>query len=114
MESLKVNIHSPYERKRKALKRQELQDCVRRRYSVIMPSPSTQNKLVDDFPRVTVRKINICYHEDELIRFWRQNKEAYDFKEEERRDLAFFHRRDMVARNSLCHQLCEHFICKYF
>jgi hypothetical protein len=74
MESLKVNIHSPHERKWKALKRQELQDDVRRRYSVIMPSPSTWYKLVDDFPRVTGRKINICYHEDELISFWRQNK----------------------------------------
>jgi hypothetical protein len=95
------------------LKWQELQDGVRRRYSVILPSPSIGNKLVDDFPQVTGHKINICYHEDELIRFWRQNKEAYDFKEEEeRRDLALFHRRDMAARNSLCRQLCEHFICK--
>jgi hypothetical protein len=50
MEILKVNIHSPYKRKRKALKRQELQDGVRRRYNVIMPSPSTWTKLVDDFP----------------------------------------------------------------
>jgi hypothetical protein len=41
MESLKVNIYLPYERKRKALKRQELQNGVRRRYNVIMPSPST-------------------------------------------------------------------------
>jgi hypothetical protein len=49
MEILKVNIHSPYKRKGKALKRQELQDGVRR-YSVIMPSPSTWTKLVDDFP----------------------------------------------------------------
>jgi hypothetical protein len=114
MENLKVNIHSPYERKRKTLKQQELQDGVRRTYNVIMPAPSTWNKLVDDFPRVTEDKINICYHEDELIRFWRQNKEAYNFKEEEeeRRELAFFHRRDMAARNSLCRQLCEHFICK--
>jgi hypothetical protein len=112
MESLKVNIYSPYERKRKALKRQELQDGVRRRYGVKMPSPSTWNKLLDDFPRVSGRNINVCYHEDELIRFWRQNKEAYDFKKEEMRELAFFHRRDMAARNSLCRQLCEQFISK--
>nr|AWA44939.1 hypothetical protein SO29L03_000005 [Saccharum officinarum] len=54
---------------------ESLKDDVRRRYSVIMPSPTTWNKLVDDFPR-----------------------ETYDFKEEEeRRDLAFFHRRDMAT-----------------
>jgi hypothetical protein len=44
MESLKVRIRSPYERNRKALKRQELQVDVRRRFGVIMPSMTTWNK----------------------------------------------------------------------
>jgi len=39
---------------------------------------------------VTGRPLNYYNSEDELMSFWRQNKEAYDFKDA--REMAFFHR----------------------
>jgi hypothetical protein len=37
------------------------------------------------------RHLNYYNSEDELMSFWRQNKEAYDFKEaEDAREMAFF------------------------
>jgi hypothetical protein len=64
---------------------------------------------------VTKRKINVCYHEDELIDFWQQNKEAHNHQEaEERREIAFFHRRAMEVPNPLSHQLCEYLILEFF
>ena len=108
VESLKIRVHSPHERYRRALQRQERQLEVRRRYSVRMPSASTWNKLLEDFPRVTGRKLNWRFPDEELMSFWRQNKEAYDFREaEESRELAFFHRRAMEGPNHLRRQLCE-------
>ena len=115
MESLKPNFHSPREKKRKILQRQELQEDVRRRYSVIMPSMSTWNMLPDDLRHAIGANFDARYNEEELIMFWRVNKERYDFMEaEERREIAFFHRRAKLARNPLRRQLCEHFISILF
>ena len=71
------------------------------RYGVEMPSWKTRNRILKDFPRVTGRQLSFYNNEAELISFWRQNKEAYDFKEaEDAREMAFFHRH-------LNHRLCE-------
>jgi hypothetical protein len=49
---------------------------------------------------VTGRKLNFYKNEDELMSFWWQNKESYDFKEaEDKREMDFF-------RNELRH-ICE-------
>ena len=66
---------------------------VRMRYGVEMPSWKIHNRILEDFPRVTGRPLNYYNSEDELMSFWRQNKEAYDFKEaEDKREMVFFHR----------------------
>ena len=73
---------------------------VRMRYGVEMPSWKTHTSILEDFPRVTGRQLSFSNNEAELISFWRQNKEAYDFKEaKDKREMAFFHRH-------LC-RLCE-------
>ena len=80
--------------------RQEKQIEVRTKYGVEMPSWKTCNRILDDFPRVIGRQLNFYNSEAELMSFWRQNKEAYDFKEtKDKREMTFLHRH-------LCH-LCE-------
>jgi hypothetical protein len=80
--------------------REEKKMEVRMRYGVQMSSWKTCNQIAEDFPRVTDRKLYFYNNEDELMSFWRQNKEAYDFKESEHeREMAFFH-------NELRH-ICE-------
>ena len=70
--------------------REEKQMEVRMRYGVEMPSWKTHNKILEDFPRVTGRQLSFYNNEAELMSFWRQNKEAYDFKEaEDKREMAF-------------------------
>ena len=66
---------------------------VRMRYGVEMPSWKTRNRILEDLSRVTGRRLSFYNNEAELMSFWRQNKEAYDFKEaEDAREVAFFHR----------------------
>jgi hypothetical protein len=56
--------------------------------------------ILEDFPWVIGRPLNYYNIKDELMSFWRQNKEAYDFKEaEDGREMTLFHRR--------IHHLCE-------
>ena len=63
------------------------------RYGVEMPSWKTCNRILEGFPRVTGRQLCFYNNEAELMSFWRQNKEDYDFKEaEDKRDMAFFRR----------------------
>jgi hypothetical protein len=84
----------------KSLMREENKMEVRVRYEVQMSSWKTRNRILEDFPRVTGRKLDFYKNEDELMSFWRQNKEAYDFKEaEDKREMDFFH-------NELRH-ICE-------
>jgi hypothetical protein len=84
----------------KSLMREEKKMEVRVRYEVQMSSWKTRNRILEDFPRVTGRKLDFYKNEDELMSFWRQNKEAYDFKEaEDKREMDFFH-------NELRH-ICE-------
>jgi hypothetical protein len=62
---------------------------------------------------MTSKKLNLVYHKDELMSFWRQNKEAYDPREpEEAREIAFFHRRAQEGSRPLNRHLCEYFISK--
>jgi hypothetical protein len=78
----------------------EKQMEVKMRYGVDMPSWKTRNRILEDFPRVTGWQLSFYNNEAELMSFWRQNKEAYDFKEaEDKRDMAFFQRH--------LHRLCE-------
>ena len=63
------------------------------RYRVQMPSWKTRNQILEDFPRVTGRQLSFYNNEAKLMSLWRQNKEAYDFKEaEDKREMAFLHR----------------------
>ena len=72
---------------------EEKQIEVRTRYGVEMPSWKTRNKILEDFPWVTDRQLNFYNNEAELMSFWQQNKEAYDFKgAEDAREMAFFHK----------------------
>jgi hypothetical protein len=73
---------------------------VRMRYGVDMPSWKTRNRILEDFPWVTGRPLNYYNSEDELMSFWRQNKEAYDFKEVE-------DAWEMVFSHMHIHRLCE-------
>jgi hypothetical protein len=71
----------------------EKQMEVKMRYGVEMPSWKTRNRILEDFPRVTGRPRNYYNSEDKLMSFWRQNKEAYDFKEaEDAREMTFSHK----------------------
>ena len=98
MERLK--IHSPLDKGWKRWMREEKQMEVRMRYGVKMPSWKTHNRILEDFPRVTGRQLSFYNNEADLMSFWRQNKETYDFKEaEDKREMAFFQRH-------LC-RLCE-------
>jgi thymidylate synthase len=98
VERLKVRL--PLEKEMKSLMREEKKMEVRMRYGVQMPSWKTRNQIAEDFPRVTGRKLHFYNNKDELMSFWRQNKEVYDFKEsEDEREMAFFH-------NEL-HHICE-------
>jgi hypothetical protein len=84
----------------KSLMREEKKMEVRMRYGVLMPSWNTCNRILEDFPRVTGRKLDFYKNEDELMSFWQQNKESYDFKEaEDKREMDFF-------RDELRH-ICE-------
>ena len=66
---------------------------VRMRYGVEMPSWKTRNRILEDLSRVTGRRLSFYNNEAELMSFWRQNKEAYDFKEaEDAREMTFFYR----------------------
>jgi hypothetical protein len=63
---------------------------------------------------VTGRRLSWYFEELELITFWRQHKETYDFKEaEDAREEAFFKRRQeedwakKLAKKSLRRRLCE-------
>jgi hypothetical protein len=82
---------------------------VRRKYGVEMPSWKTSNRILEDFPRVTGQQLNFHYNDDQLMSFWRQNKEAYDFREaEDAREHAFFHMRvQEEGGKALKHRLCE-------
>ena len=61
------------------------------RYEVEIPSWKTRNRILEDFPRVTGRQLSFYNNEAKLMSLWRQNKEAYDFKEaEDAREMAFF------------------------
>ena len=72
---------------------EEKQIEVRMRYGVEMSSWKNHNRILEDFPQVTGRQLSFYNNEAELISFWRQNKEAYDFKEDgDKREMAFFHR----------------------
>ena len=91
MERLK--IHLPLEKGTKCWIREEKQMEVRMRYGVEMPSWKTCNRILEDFPRVTGRQLNFYNNEAELMSFWRQDKEAYNFKEaEDAWEMTFFHR----------------------
>jgi hypothetical protein len=95
----RLKVYSPLEKEMKYLMREKKME-VRMRYGVQMPSWKTHNQIAVDFPRVTVWKLHFYNDEDELMSFWQQNKEAYDFKESENeREMAFFH-------NELRH-ICE-------
>jgi hypothetical protein len=75
----------------KSLMREEKKMEVRVRYEVQMSSWKTRNRILEDFPRVVGRKLDFYKNEDELMSFWRQNKEACDFKEaEDKREMDFF------------------------
>jgi hypothetical protein len=96
----RLKIHSPLEKDKKRWMREEKQMDVRMRYGVDMPSWKTRNRILEDFPRVTGRPLNYYNSEDELMSFWRQNKEAYDFKEVE-------DAWEMVFSHMHIHRLCE-------
>jgi hypothetical protein len=119
MAELKGNAHSPYMRERKRVKLHKLREDVRKRYSVIGPSVHTWNLLGGDSDRATDGKYKQKHDSEELIRFWRVNKERYDFMDaEHRRKFEFFFRqRDRALQrackekaNPLCRWICEHLI----
>jgi hypothetical protein len=49
--------------------RQEKPIEVRRKYRVEMPSWKTSNRILEDFPRVTDRRLNFYYNKDQLMSF---------------------------------------------
>ena len=90
MERLK--IHSPLEKDRKRWMREKQME-VRMRYGVEMPSWKTRNRILEDFTQVTGQQLNFYNNVAKSMSFWRQNKEAYDYKEaEDAREMTFFHR----------------------
>jgi hypothetical protein len=123
MVELKDNAHSPYISKRKRVKLHRLREDVWRRYNVIGPFMQTWNMLGDDFDRAIDGKYKQKQDPEELIRFWRFNKERYDFMDAEHsREIDFFLRqRDRALErsrqekaNPLCRQFCEHLIPSLF
>ena len=72
MESLKIQVRSPIEKKRKILKRQEIKEAVRKRYNVHLSSTCIMKQLPADFHQATDQKFRGCsatFLEEELIRF---------------------------------------------
>jgi hypothetical protein len=123
MAELTDNVHSPYMSERKRLKLHKFREAVRRRHSVIEPYVQTWNMLGDDFDRATDGKYKQNHDPEELTRFWRFNKECYNFLDaEHRREIdIFFRQRDWALERArqekakpLCRQLCEHFIPSLF
>jgi hypothetical protein len=91
MAELKDNAHSPYMSERKRVKLHELREDVQRRYNLVGPSVQTWNMLGDDFDRAIDGKYKQKQDPEELIRFWRFNKECYDFMDAEHsREIDFF------------------------
>jgi hypothetical protein len=66
----RLKVRSPLEKEMKSLMREEKKMEVRMRYEVQMPSWNTRNWILEDFSRVTGRKLDFYKNEDELMSFW--------------------------------------------